>query len=420
MNRAPVSPDGPLLGCTAAEALSLIDERLCFLPAERISTPAAAGRRLALPAIAITSVPGFRRAAMDGFAIRLEDATALRDGDELSLTVVGESLPGKPYTGTIGPGECTAIATGAVVPQGADTLVRWESVDQRGEKILISGPVEAHKDVAQVGEDIPAGRVIVSPPRTLRPQDIAACCSAGLREIDVTRLPRVGILATGDELVPPNATPSIGQIIDSNSLLLRPLIERDGGQAIPAGDELGILPDNFEVIRSVVAALVERVDCVLISGGTSHGRGDHTVAVLGALGTVVFRGVRIRPAAPIAFGMIRHVPVVLLPGNPVACLFGYDLFARRAIRILGSKDTDWPYPRRSMRLCQPIRSPRGVLEYVRVRCSGDDTVEPVWPRGASILSSTVTADGFVLVPEEVDCCEAGRSVEVHFYDSPHL
>jgi len=144
-------------------------------------------------------------------------------------------------------------------------------------------------------EDIPAGRVIVSPPRTLRPQDIAACCSAGLREIDVTRIRRVGILATGDELVPPTATPSIGQIIDSNSLLLRPLIERDGGQAMAAGHEqAGILPDN------------------------------------------------------------------------------------------------------------------------------DDTVELVSPRGASNLSSTVTADGFVLVPEEIDCYEAGRSVEVHFYGSPHL
>ena len=421
MNRAPGSPTGPLFGCTVAEALSLIDERLSCLPQKRISTLTAAGRRLAQPAIAIASVPGFRRAAMDGFAIRFEDASTLADGNEVSLTVVGESLPGKPFTGTIGPGECTAIATGAVVPNAADTLVRWESVDRRGEKILIRRPVEAQKDVAPADEDIPAGRVIVSPPRTLRPQDIAACCSAGLREIDVIRMPRVGILATGDELVPPTATPSIGRIIDSNSLLLRPLIERDGGQAIAAGDEeAGILSDNFEVIRSVVAALVERLDCVLISGGTSHGTGDHTVAVLGALGTVVFRGVGIRPAAPVAFGMIRHVPVVLLPGNPVACLFGYDLFARRAIRILGSRDTDWPYPRRTMRLCQPIRSPRGVLEYVRVRCSGDDTVEPVWPRGASILSSTVTADGFVLVPEEIDGYETGRSVEVHFYDSPHL
>ena len=135
--------------------------------------------------------------------------------------------------------------------------------------------------MAPADEDIPAGRVIVSPPRTLRPQDIAACCSAGLREIDVIRMPRVGILATGDELVPPTATPSIGRIIDSNSLLLRPLIERDGGQAIAAGDEeAGILSDNFEVIRSVVAALVERLDCVLISGGTSHGTGDHTICAV--------------------------------------------------------------------------------------------------------------------------------------------
>ncbi|AGA30973.1 molybdopterin molybdotransferase MoeA [Singulisphaera acidiphila] len=420
-NRPPGSSTSPSLACTVAEAFSRIDGRLSCLPQERISPLAAAGRRLAQPAIAIASVPGFRRAAMDGFAIRFEDARALADGDEVSLTIVGESLPGKPFTGTIGPGECTAIATGAVVPNTADTLVRWESVDQQGETILLRRPVESHKDVALADEDIPAGRIIVSPPRTLRPQDIAACCSAGLREIDVTRVPRVGILATGDELVPPDATPGIGRIIDTNSLLLKCLVERDGGQVIAAGGaEAGILPDNLEAIRSGVEALVERADCVLISGGTSYGRGDHTAAVLNALGTIVFRGVGIRPAAPVAFGMIRHVPVILLPGNPVACLFGYDLFARRVIRILGSRDTDWPYPRRTMRLCQPIRSPRGKLEYLRVRCSGDDAVEPVWPRGASILSSTVAADGFVLVPEEIDGYEAGQAVEVHFYDSPPL
>jgi molybdopterin molybdotransferase len=412
---------GPVQSCTLAEAWSLIDERLTSLPQERVATVAAAGRRLARPAVAVASVPGFRRAAMDGFAIRSEDACRTADGQEVALKVVGVSLPGRPFTGTLGPGECTAIATGAVVPNAADTLVRWESVTQHGETILIRRPVEARKDVAQADEDIPSGSVIVSPPRTLRPQDVAACCSAGLREIDVTRIPRVGILATGDELVRASATPGIGRIVDSNSLLLRCLVDRDGGQAIAAGDEeSGILPDDFDLIRSAIAALVERVDCLLVSGGTSHGRGDHTVAVLRALGTIVFRGVRIRPAAPAAFAMIRDVPVVLLPGNPVACLFAYDLFARRAIRILGSRNTDLPYPRRTLRLSRAIRSPRGILEYVRVRASGQDAVEPVRPRGASILSSTVTAVGFVLVPEEVAGYETGQSVEVNLYDSAYL
>jgi molybdopterin molybdotransferase len=223
--------------------------------------------------------------------------------------------------------------------------------------------------------------------RTEADRHIAACCSAGIRERDLTRIPRVGILATGDELVSHMATPSLGQIVDTNSLLLKLLVERDGGEAFAAEvDAAPIVPDKFEVIRSAVESLVEKVDCLLISGGVSHCRGDHTVSVLADLGTVLFRGVAIRPAAPVAFGMIRHVPVVLLPGNPVACLFGYDLFARRAIRILGSRDTDWPYPRRTMRMCQPIQSPRGKLEYLRVRCAGNGTVEPVRPIGASILA----------------------------------
>jgi molybdopterin molybdotransferase len=416
----PGSRPGPLLFCTAAQAISRIDERVIPLPPERIPARESVGRRLAGPAIAAASVPGFRRAAMDGFAIRSEDSRAIdAGGGEISLMIAGESLPGSPFPGVVGPGRCAAIATGAVVPDGADAIVRWEAADRRGDAVTIRRPVESGKDIALPGEDIRAGEVIVAPPRTLRPQDAAACCSAGILELDVAKAPRVAILATGDELVSPGEVPGFGRIVDTNSLLLRSLVGRDGGSIIrPEEGGSGILPDRPDAIRSALAGLAEQADCLLISGGTSHGRGDHAVAALEALGTIEFRGVEIRPAAPVAFGMIGRVPVVLLPGNPVACLFAYDLFARRIIRTLGARDTDWPYRRRVLKLGQPIRSPLGVLEYVRVRLSGaDGSIEPVRPRGASILSSAVRADGFILVPEDSDGFPAGHPASVYMYDS---
>ena len=377
----------------------------------------AVGRRLAAPAIAITSVPGFRRAAMDGYAVRFSDTRPIAEGHVISLEIVGKSLPGRPCLREIGAGECAAIATGAVVPEGADTIARWEIVDRHDNRILIHKPVEARKDIALPDEDIPAGTVIVAPPRTLRPQDVAACASAGLSELRVVRKPRVGILLTGDELVSPGATSSLGQIVDTNSIVLRHLIERDGGEVVTLADDGGsLVRDDFESIHSALKDLLERVDCLLVSGGTSYGEGDHAIAALLASGNIAFRGVRMRPGAPITFGMAGDVPVVLLPGNPVACRFGYDLLARCIVRAQGARDVAWPYPVRPMQLVRPVRSALGRVDCVRVRLVDEGRVDPVWPRGASILSSTVLADGFVVVPEQVESLEADQTVDVHFYD----
>src|SRR5262249_50207318 len=151
---------------------------------------------------------------------------------------------------------------------------------------------------------------------TLRPQDVAACCSAGIREVSVVPCPRVAILSTGDELLPYGSPPTPGRIVDSNSILLSQLVERDGGRIVSPGES--IIHDDPDSIRQAMASLADEVYCLLVSGSTSRGRRDYAVGVLAELGHLAFHGVQMRPGGSAAYGMIRSTPVVLLPGNPVA------------------------------------------------------------------------------------------------------
>jgi molybdopterin molybdotransferase len=409
----------PLIKCRAAEAIAIIDEQTSQLGRERIPTVAAAGRILASPAVAVSSVPGFRRAAMDGYAIASGDvdrATATHDIPH-AFTIVGESLPGRPYLGAVQAGECVAIATGAVVPDATDTIVRWENVERQEQQIVLRGSIEARRDVALPDEDIPEGTVLIRPPRVMRPQDVAACLSCGIAEVEVIRKPRVGVFSIGDELLPAGAARPYGLIVDTNSLVLSRLVQRDGGELIGSEPELScILPDDFQSIREAVARMAGRVDCLLVSGSTSHGRGDCMAAVLADLGETFFRGIRIRPAGPLAFGMIHATPIVLLPGNPIACLFGYEMFARRILQLQQGRKPDSPFRTQKARLCRRVASAAGRIDFVRVRFTHEGEAEPVWPRGASVLSSAVVADGFVVVPEPIAGYEAGEQVEVHLFD----
>src|SRR5262249_30912218 len=160
-----------------------------------------------------------------------------------------------------------------------------------------------------------------------------------------------GILSIGDELLPAGAAQQFGLIVDTNSIVLQHLVERDGGDVVYDDPGLNcILPDNFSAIRAAVAKLAGQVDCLLVSGSTSHGRGDCMAAVLSELGQIWFRGVRIRPAGPITLGSIKTTPVVLLPGNPIACLFGYEMFARRILQLQQGRKPDSPYRRQLARL----------------------------------------------------------------------
>lgn len=389
-----------------ADVLRLLDARTTRLPGESVPLLSAAGRVVAGPVVSAADVPGFARAAMDGYAVRAADAAG-----PTPLAVVGDARPGKPFAGTVGPGEAVRITTGSPVPAGADAILVAEAARPDGDaRVTAAEPVASGKHVARIGEDIERGREVLPAGRVLRPQDVGLIASVGVGTVDVVRRPRVALLVTGDELLPPGAVPEGCRIVDSNSPMLAALVARDGGEASPAE----YVPDRYEAVRDAIRTAAALADVVLVSGGSSVGAEDHAPRALAEVGELAVHGVALRPASPLGAGFVRAVPVFLLPGNPVSCLCGYDLFAGRVVRRLGGRGWGLPYRRVTLPLAAPIASAVGRVDYVRVKVT-NDAVEPV-AGGASRLSTAVVADGFVLVEADREGLAAGEPVEVWLYD----
>jgi molybdopterin molybdotransferase len=392
-------------------AVALIRERVSKLSPEAASLDMAAGRVLAAAVTAEVPVPHFDRAAFDGYALHAA-ATADAGRDRpLTLRVIGEALPARPFAGGISPGEAVRIMTGSPIPAGADAVLPAESASESNGLLTVAEPVTQWKNVGRVGEDVPLGREVLSAGRVLRPQDLGLLSSIGVGNVQVVRRPRVAILITGDEILSPGSKPAGYRIVDSNSVVLRALVRRDGGEPYPTKH----LPDRPDAIRAAMAA--DDWDVLLVSGGTSVGREDHAPRLVAELGGLPVHGLALRPGSPAGIGFIRNRPVFLLPGNPVACLCAYDMFAGRAVRLLGGRPDALPYRTVERPVAARIASPVGRVEYARV-IDGPDGVRPVPVSGASVLSSTVAADGFVLVPKERDGYSPGERVTVYLYDSP--
>ena len=384
-------------------------EQTRALEPERVPLAACVGRVLAVDVVAGVDVPGFPRAAMDGYAVRGEDTFGASAYDPIPLELLGQALPGAPFAGRVEAGRAVRVMTGAPVPEGADAVVMAEVCEERDGRVLVSDAVAPKKHVGAVGEDIRRGDVVLRAGRVLRPQDAGLLASIGEAEPSCVRRPRVRLVVTGDELLPPGSRPEGPRIVDSNSVVLAALAARDGARVLPHE----ILPDRPEVIR---AALEEKdADVVLVSGGSSVGQEDHAPRLVAELGTLDFHGVSMRPSSPAGVGRIGGRLVFLLPGNPVSCLCAYEFFAGPALRALGGRSRAWPHRRVSLPLARKIASAVGRTDYVRVAIEGGRVV-PIATSGASILSSTVRADGCVIVPRELEGMAEGTRVEVRLYD----
>jgi len=392
---------------TVDAAWAWLDQQIAPLAAEAVPLGEAAGRVLAREMQSTVDVPGFARAMMDGYAVRAADTLGASPYNRLELSVVGESLPGSPFGGSVAAGEAVRITTGAPLPDGADAVLPVEVVDVQGDRVLAQGEVSPEKHVGRAGEDVAAGSTVLTAGRVLRPQDVGMLASIGVSRVPVVRRPRVRIVVTGDELLPAGSTPRPPRIVDSNGPMLAALVTRDGGVAIHPGT----VPDDPEAI---LAAMQSDCEVVLISGGSSVGQEDHAPALVRGHGELAIHGLAMRPSSPAGMGRLEGRLVFLLPGNPVSCLCAYDFFAGRAIRGLGGRSTDWPYRRLRAPLARKIVSTVGRLDYQRVRVAGG-RVEPLAIAGASVLSSTVRADGFVLVPPDSEGYPPGADVEVFLY-----
>lgn len=356
-------------------------------------------------------MPGFDRAAMDGYAVRAEETFGAGAYNPLELRIVGTSLPGKPFVGQVGAGQAARIMTGAPVPAGADAVLPFEMAQEQAAVLRVSEPISPGRHIGRRGEDVEPGAIVLTKGRRLRPQDLGLLASLGALSVAVVRRPLVDILITGDELLPVGAKPEGCRIVDSNSLMLTALVRRDGGQP-----QVGaILPDRCEVLTAVVRS--SKADVLLISGGSSVGQEDHAPAILAELGKLVVHGVALRPASPTGVGFLEKRPVFLLPGNPVSCLCAYDLFAGRAIRRLGGLSPELPYRSLSCSLSAKIVSAVGRVDYVRVKIRAGQA-EPLAVSGASMLSTTTVADGFILVPRDSEGYPPGETVTVFCYDEP--
>jgi len=393
---------------TVAEAIRWLESRAQRLPEERVPLAEAAGRVLAQDCISSVNVPQFARAMMDGFAVRAADTLGGSAYNSLPLEITGQSMPGRPFSGTVGPGQAVQIMTGSPLPDGADSVLPAEVVEIQPQRILAQGEVSPGKHVGQVGEDIAAGTKVLSAGRCLRPQDVGVLSSIGLADVPVVRRPRVGIVVTGNELLPAGSRPEGFRIADANGPMLLALVRRDGGLA----EHPAIVPDEPEAI---LAAMRSPYEVVLVSGGSSVGQEDHAPALLARYGQLPIHGIAMRPSSPTGMGLLEGRLVFLLPGNPVSCLAAYDFFAGRAIRLLGGRTPEWPYRRTRAPLARKIVSTVGRLDYLRVRLL-DGRVEPLAIGGASLLSSTTRADGFVVIPEDGEGYPPGTEIEVQLYD----
>lgn len=390
------------------EVLAWIDAEVASLGQETVALVDAHGRVLAAPVVSSIDVPAFDRSAMDGFAVRAEETVGAGDYNPLPFSVIGVSMPGQPFEGQVDRGQAVRIMTGAPVPGGADAVVPAEFAIEKDGTVEIAEAVPALKHIGRTGEDVRSGSTLLETGHRLRPQDCGLIASIGLAEIPVVKRPRVRIIVTGNELAEPGTERKPFQIYEANSHIVSGLIRRDGGLI----ESRVRCQDNRDSIRDAITA--PGADVVLVSGGSSVGSEDHAPGLVAELGELPIHGVAMRPSSPAGIGRIGKQLIFLLPGNPVSCLCAYDFFAGRAIRRLGGLPSEWPYRKVTGELTSKIVSQVGRVDYCRVRIT-DGRVEPLALSGASILSSTTRANGFVIVPPQSEGSAAGSSVDVFLY-----
>jgi molybdopterin molybdotransferase len=402
---------------TVAAALEWLDSQLRTLEAEDVSLREAAGRVLATPITSDLDIPGFDRATMDGYAVIADSTEGATPYNRVPLTVIGDALPGSPFPRAIGRGKAVRIMTGAPMPAGSDAVLPAESVEadhDAPDRVMAIATVSPAKNVGHRGEDIVAGTTVLDAGRVLRPQDVGVISSIGSDRVSVIRRPRVRLVITGNELLPSGSRPRGFQITDANGPMLAALAERDGAIV----DFPGLVRDDDDAIR---AALHADADIVIVSGGSSVGIEDLAPTLVARDGTLAVHGVAMRPSSPTGMGTIGGRLIFLLPGNPVSALCAYDFFAGRAIRALGGRPKEWPYRKVRATLARKISSPIGRLDYARVRIAPSTALgtgaraEPMAVAGASVLSSTTRADGFVIVGDDSEGFPTGADVDVWLY-----
>lgn len=386
---------------TIEEALGRIFERAHPLGPEQVSVSESIGRIIAEPARATVDLPPFPSSAMDGFAVRSADTPG-------TLPVVGESAAGRPASRVLAPGEAMAIATGGVVPEGADAVIPVEYVVEHDNTIEIGAPLEEDANVRPRGGDVRRGEEVVAVGTEIGPAQLGALVACGVTAVTCALRPRAAVLATGTELAAPGSALEAGQVYDSN----RPMLEAELVRSGAAVHLSQVVPDDPDAHRVALEAALE-LDVVATSGGVSVGRHDLVRATGAELGVEeVLWGVAVKPGKPLWFGSRGSTLVFGLPGNPVSSLVGFALFVRPALRALqGAAE---PGPRFAVgRLAQPARRNPARDQFLRARSrlvDGTVELEPLAGQESHMIARAAGADALVLVERGEGELDGGSTV----------
>lgn len=383
------------------------------LGVERVPTADALERVTAAGIRSPEALPAFDRSTVDGYAVRAADTHGASDSLPGYLTVIGEVPMGGRPEFTVGPGTAALIHTGGMLPPGADAVVMLEYTQpSRPGEIEVLRAAASAENILQSGEDVRPGEEILPAGRRLRPAEIGGLMALGIGQVPVARRPRVGILSSGDEVIPPEQTPSPGQVRDINSYALAALVQRAGG--LP--QRLGIVPDRAEALRERVRAALDEKDMVVITAGSSASTRDLTAAVLDEMGQpgVLVHGVNVRPGKPTILAACDGKPAVGLPGNPVSALVIAGLFVVPMIERLLGMPSMRPCAALQARLKINLSSQAGREDWVPVSLTPGPhgwQAEPIFYK-SNLIFSLARADGLLKIPADANGLAAGETVWV--------
>ena len=381
------------------------------LGVEAVPLSAALGRVLAEDVLAEVDVPGFDRSNMDGFAVRAADTYGASEDEPLRLALNAETIPtGVAPRLEVEAGTATPIATGGMLPRGADCVVPVEVTDVEGGQVIVRASRVPGAAVSFAGTDIGSGETVLFAGARLTSRETGVLAAIGREEVLVVRRPRVAILSTGDEIVQPGERMRPGLVFDSNGRILADAVRELGGEP----EFLGAFRDDEAALRAALEDALERADLVLLSGGTSKGEGDLNAKVVGELSPgIIVHGVALKPGKPICLAAHGRRPVVILPGFPTSAVFTFHEFVAPVLRELGGMPRG-ERQRVDATLAQKVVSERGRLEYLLVGLVETEGTLSAYPmgKGSGSVTAFSRADGFVRIGRNTEIVEADERVEV--------
>ncbi|MCL2134780.1 MAG: molybdopterin molybdotransferase MoeA [Candidatus Bathyarchaeota archaeon] len=366
------------------------------------------GRILAEDIIALDDLPCFNRSAMDGYAIRYIDSLNASQLSPVKLMVV--------ETGEVGVGQAEQVWTGGSLPKGADAIVMLENTVRAGNFLEICSPLTPYSNVILRGEDVKKGQLIAKAGTRLTPYIVGLAAALGFNMLKVYKKPLIGILATGNEIVEVGTQVNEHQIFDSNKVVLSAMCWELGAEVI----DFGIAKDNVEEISEKICQALKTVDALITTGGTSIGGLDLVPDAVNRIGTpgVIAHGLALRPAMPTGVAVIDGKPVMILSGNPVAAIIGFEIFGRSAVcRLLGLTKLE-QRPVLKAVLSRKVSGVLGRKTYVRVfvkLCMGNFVVDPVSAKGSNSISTMTKSNGYVIIPENREGLKEGETVLVQMF-----